>query len=164
MTNTQIDLKINDLKLNGKYWLFERALKDVTLELRIDIDNRLPYIVYGARQIDMTRERLRYLLAELALNRMELMDRDFDEVVSNFLGEIPYEKINDLDYTADLFLYDLEKALGFDLKLETDHHLRKAIIDFLLTAVRFVPYTTDSHYKDIVEELIDTIWEERVTE
>lgn len=24
--------------------------------------------------------------------------------------------------------------------------------------------TTDSHYKDIVEELIDTIWEERVTE
>lgn len=92
------------------------------------------------------------------------MDRDFDEVVSNFLGEIPYEKLNGLDYTADLFLYDLEKVLGFDLKLETDHRLRKAIIDFLLTAVWFVPYTTDSHYKDIVEELIDTIWEERVTE
>lgn len=71
MTNTQIDLKINDLKLNGKYWLFERALKDVTLELRIDMDNRLPYIVYGSKQIDMTRERLRYLLAELALNRMD---------------------------------------------------------------------------------------------
>lgn len=96
MTNTQIDLKINDLKLNGKYWLFERALKDVTLELRIDmdeIDNRLPYIVYGSRQIDMTRERLRYLLAELALNRMELMDRDF--IVEELIDTIWEERVTE---------------------------------------------------------------------